>query len=176
MKTLLFCSMPVLILRAANAFAQENSFASLKVENPALVYAMSTHPKLAPTLGPDSHQTSSEQSPNANASNQIENEIRPLSFPAIRPALTLSTTTTARFDRELFDIETTRRSSHFEENGIRTRFSFKNLLGGSLYDFQRRDQMRLELGGPGVGDWELSPLEYKYEKPFTVLIFLRVNL
>ena len=59
------------------------------------------------------------------------------------------------------------RVSYREDN-----FSMSNLFDGLIYDFKKKDDARIEFGGPGLGEWNITEADVKYDVPFCLLILL----
>jgi hypothetical protein len=58
----------------------------------------------------------------------------------------------------------------------RKKFSVVALMEGSVYDFKKKNDLRLEVGTPELRDAGVEPVDTRYEKPFCIMFMLSLKL
>ena len=130
-------------------------------ETPAIEYASRSQ------SAPPARSTPSRDS---TQSPPVHEESAPLTAAPVEYATAVSAkqTTTERLNSEV-TLSQPRTGVHIDN------FSFDNLLEGVVYDFKTDNEKRLEFGGPGIGDWELTRVDEKYDVPFIMLLLLNAK-
>jgi hypothetical protein len=170
---LLVCS----LIPSAAGLAQDRPALTVKMEPMILRYAMATTSQPRPVEASKA-ATTRQHSQSLQAIFEYKGSETLISSPSAssqRNALPFGLASAAFDSCNRFNSLATPLLSRLERCE-REKFSMNNLLEGWVYDFRKRNELRLEIGSPEMNDDEWKVLDTRYEQPFSVMLFLRIKL